>query len=91
MERRKSSVILSLNAVADTLFKDNNDLAKEAVSLLAITEDDNDDLHSLVVSDWRREAIVIRRTSADVLGFFPVSLSWTGTKTDLTWYLQVLL
>lgn len=50
MERRKSNVIL--NMVTDNImFRDDNDLAKEAVSLLAIAEDDNDDLQDLVFSD----------------------------------------
>ncbi|KOB71099.1 Scavenger receptor class B, member 1-like protein, partial [Operophtera brumata] len=51
MERRKSNVIL--NMVTDNIMfrNDDDDLAKEAVSLLAIAEDDNDDVQDLAFSD----------------------------------------
>lgn len=49
MERKKSVI---LNAAENLLFKrEDEDLAKEAVSLLAITEDDYDDLQDVIISD----------------------------------------
>lgn len=49
MERRTSNVIL--NMADNIMFRDDNDLAKEAVSLLAIAEDDNDDIPDMAYSD----------------------------------------
>lgn len=40
IERRRSSIILNMSD--NSAFKDDDDLAKEAVSLLAITEEDGD-------------------------------------------------
>lgn len=52
MERKTSSVIL--NMADNIMFRDDDDLAKEAVSLLAIAEDDTDDcdVPDLVFSDY---------------------------------------
>lgn len=52
MERRASNVILNMS-VDNIMFRDDNDLAKEAVSLLAIAEDDSDEYQDLVFSDLR--------------------------------------
>ncbi|XP_026727125.1 scavenger receptor class B member 1-like [Trichoplusia ni] len=48
-ERRRSSVIL--NMAENDAFKDDEDLAKEAVSLLAINEEDNEFVDLLLSSD----------------------------------------
>nr|XP_049692814.1 scavenger receptor class B member 1 [Helicoverpa armigera] len=50
-ERRRSSVILNMADNVGFTCKDDEDLAKEAVSLLAINEDDNEFVDLLVSSD----------------------------------------
>lgn len=50
-ERRRSSVILNMAENVGFTFKDDEDLAKEAVSLLAINEEDSEFVDLLVSSD----------------------------------------
>lgn len=50
-ERRRSSVILNMAENVGFSFKDDEDLAKEAVSLLAINEEDSEFVDLLVSSD----------------------------------------